>query len=234
MKIHVLVIDSDEEFCVRLASPLGDNNLITVEGYAHTAEEARKHIAKHKCDVYLVSLQLPDGNGLEIVRHITENHRHAKVIVLSALGGEDHILSSITAGASSFVLKSEQAENIIRIIIATVNEGAHLNGQASRILIHQVREWMASSVKAPPNNGGRLPMFTDCTAPQTDHCSAKLTNKELQVLRHIATGLASKQVALAMNISIFTVNQHLRNIYQKLRAKNKMQAVQRAIQMGIL
>ena len=169
-------------------------------------------------DVFLVDLGLPDGSGQTIIQHITRVRPSARIMVLSTLGDPKHILSSLEMGAHGYLLKSESPEHILHHIITLVNEGGVLSGLASKIVIQEMAQRHPTSAQRSASG----------TAP------AALTPKELRVLSLVQTGLPAKSIAFHLNISIFTVNQHLRSIYRKLNVRNKMEAVQSASNLGLL
>ncbi|MFM2239722.1 MAG: hypothetical protein RJA69_1096, partial [Pseudomonadota bacterium] len=112
----------------------------------------------------------------------------------------------------------EPPERIMHDIITLVNEGGVLSGHASKIVIQAMAQ-------RHPTSPQRL-----ASGPNP----AALTPKELKVLSLVQTGLPAKNIAPQLNISIFTVNQHLRSIYRKLNVRNKMEAVQSAQNLGLL
>lgn len=234
MNINLLIIDDDQAFAGHLAQQLSGNRMIAVAGIVTSLAAAQEHLAQKECDVYLVDLNLPDGSGLTLIEQIARQYRNAKIITLSMLGAEEHILRSIQAGANGYILKSELPENIVDSIISTVNNGAHLGGHASKILIHRLRTLLPSSSDKGASPAQAAGQGLAQSTLEGRRGKSVLTPKELVVLESVQKGLPSKQVAAAMQISIYTVNQHLRNIYQKLMARNKMEAVQRAREMNIL
>ena len=139
-------------------------------------------------------------------------------LAYTTLGDPKHILSSLEMGAHGYLLKSEPPEHILHHIITLVNEGGVLSGLASKIVIQEMAQRHPTSAQRSASG----------TAP------AALTPKELRVLSLVQTGLPAKSIAFHLNISIFTVNQHLRSIYRKLNVRNKMEAVQSASNLGLL
>lgn len=223
MKRTVFVIDDDWDFSKVLLALLATSPLLDVVGVASSSAEARRHIDEHESDVYLVDISLPDGSGIELMRRIRNRHPNAKILALSTLGDEKHIYNSIQAGASGYLLKSEMPSHIIQSIINLINDGGYLSAHASKVLIKLMNATSNSGAHASP-----------ASPVDTAKVAANITRKEHEVLHKIQTGLPAKMIADLMGISVFTVNQHLRNIYQKLNARNKMEAVQSAREKGLL
>ncbi len=218
MTIQVFLVEDDPEFGRHLVELIRSNPLLQLCGWVDTVALALDNIRTSHADVFLVDLGLPDGSGQTIIQHITRVRPSARVMVLSTLGDPKHILSSLEMGAHGYLLKSESPEHILHHIITLVNEGGVLSGLASKIVIQEMAQ------RHPPT----AQRSASGTAP------AALTPKELRVLSLVQTGLPAKSIAFHLNISIFTVNQHLRSIYRKLNVRNKMEAVQSASNLGLL
>jgi DNA-binding NarL/FixJ family response regulator len=218
MTIQVFLVEDDPEFGRHLVELIRSNPLLQLCGWVDTVALALDNIRTSHADVFLVDLGLPDGSGQTIIQHITRVRPSARIMVLSTLGDPKHILSSLEMGAHGYLLKSESPEHILHHIITLVNEGGVLSGLASKIVIQEMAQRHPTSAQRSASG----------TAP------AALTPKELRVLSLVQTGLPAKSIAFHLNISIFTVNQHLRSIYRKLNVRNKMEAVQSALNLGLL
>jgi DNA-binding NarL/FixJ family response regulator len=236
MKLTIYLIEDDIDFAKLLLQLLSSTPLFEVVGHATTLAVAREFLACETADVFLVDISLPDGNGIELMREIRMAYAHAKIMVLSTLGHEKYILSSLQAGASGYLLKSEMPSQIIQSIVSVANDGGALGQHASKILIEKIAQ--PSSFVAPPKSrvlitSAELEMLQ---APISDQSTenANLTPRELEVLKVVQNGIVTKRVADILNISAFTVNQHLRNIYSKLGVRNKMEAVKAARHLGVL
>lgn len=218
MTIPVFLVEDDPAFGRSLVELIRTTPLLQLCGWADTVALALDNIGTSDADVFLVDLGLPDGSGHTVIQHIARTRPEARVLVLSTLGDPKHILSSLELGAHGYLLKSDPPEHILHSIITLVNEGGVLSGHASKVVIQE----MAQRRPAPPQRS------------QPGSMPAALTPKELEVLRLVQTGLPAKGIANQLMISIFTVNQHLRSIYRKLNVRNKMEAVQSALSLGVL
>jgi len=217
MTIQIFLVEDDHEFGQTLLKYISSNPLLQPCGWATTVAHALEEIAESVADVYLVDLGLPDGTGLEVIKRVRQKQPTSKIMVLSTLGDSRHILNSLAEGAHGYMLKSDMPQDILRSIVTLVNEGGVLSGHASKVLIQRMT---------------RPELFSNGTS---DHdASSPLTPKEREVLQHTQLGLPAKGIAARLNISIFTVNQHLRSIYRKFNARNKMEAVQAARKQGLL
>ena len=218
MTIQVFLVEDDPEFGRNLVAMIRSNPLLHLCGWADTVALAIDNIRTTDADVFLVDLGLPDGSGQTVIQHIARHRPQARVMVLSTLGDPKHILSSLDMGAHGYLLKSDPPELILNSIITLVNDGGVLSGHASKIVIQAMAQRSPQSTHPFPSG----------TTP------ASLTPKELKVLGLVQTGMPAKVIATQLNISIFTVNQHLRSIYRKLNVRNKMEAVQSALNLGLM
>jgi DNA-binding NarL/FixJ family response regulator len=228
MKTTIFIIEDDPDFGKVLQSLLGTNPFFEIAGIATTITGAKAHIDKSENEIYLVDLTLPDGNGIQVMQHIRIKYPRAKILALSTLGDEKHIINSIQAGASGYLLKSEMPANITQSIISLINGDGYLSGHASKIII---KRFFSDFLNAPVVE----------TKPQNASILARrvsdlqcLTRKENEILKNAEIGSQAKVIADNLNISIFTVNQHLRSIYRKLNVRNKMEAVQEARRQGLI
>lgn len=237
MKTTVYIIEDDFEFGSALQLLISSNPLLEVAGIGSTLEKARQHITAIQNDIYLIDITLPDGSGIDMMSFIRARYPNSKILALSTLGDEKHILSSIEAGASGYFLKSEMPSHIIQSIISLINDGGYLSGHASKVLINRFLTISTAPHKIQDHaeNFGIQHRSPDNAYAQSLALKPKiLTNKELEVLIHLQKDCPSKIIADNLNISIFTVNQHLRSIYRKFNVRNKMEAVQSARLQGLL
>ena len=272
MTISIYLIDDDHKFSKILLEELDTEPAFEILGNALTLESARRYIKTQEIDVFLVDIALPDGSGFDLMRELSQTRPASKVLALSTLGDKKHILGSIEAGATGFLLKSEPPENFIRSIIGMVTHGGYLGSHASHILIGHIRQNFKSDypeLSSPPANmslvslnklaidtaqrsAPSLPVSETTLiasannsenynkilepAPDPVESIAKddFTPREIQVIHILQLGQPAKLMASKLGVSTFTINQHLRSIYRKLNARNKMEAVLNARSMGLL
>lgn len=160
-------------------------------------------------DVVLLDLRMPQVSGLEALQEMRRLFPALKVILLTASDDEKDLLEGLRKGAAGYLLKTSTPDEIEAAIRRACRGGVTVDPDLNRHLVDQLRE-------APEEEG------------------ATLSPKEFEVLRHLADGKPAKQIAVAMDLSIHTVDSHLRNLYRKLNAPNQSAAVARAFRLGIL
>ena len=160
-----------------------------------------KDMEEAKPDVVLMDIEMPEVNGIEGVRLIKQYYPDVKVIMQTVFDDHDRIFAALRAGAEGYILKSASVRQITQSIEEVVNGGASMSpGIALKVI-----RFFGSNLE--------------------NETSVKLTRKESEVLKHLSQGLSYKMVADNMNISYFTVNNHVKKIYEKLQVHSIQEAI---------
>ncbi|TXH29860.1 MAG: response regulator transcription factor [Cyclobacteriaceae bacterium] len=160
-------------------------------------------------DLVLMDIQMPELNGIETTRQLTQKYPHIKVIMLTTFDDDEKILEAIMAGASGYLLKEESAEMLARSIKETYLGGASMSAVIAYKTLKLLRNPLAHTIQ---------------------NQDFGLTPREIELLEQLKSGLTYDQVATNLFISTGTVRKHIQNIYGKLQVTNKTEAVQKAIQ----
>ena len=153
----------------------------------------------------LMDIEMPNVNGIKGVRLIKKHYPQIKVVMQTVFEDEEKIFAALQAGAEGYILKNAPAEKIIQSIIEVNNGGAFMT----------------------PSVALRVMKYFNNT-PETNN-EMNLTTKEKEVLKNLTDGLSYKMVADRMNISYFTVNTHIKKIYEKLQVHSMGEAISYAI-----
>lgn len=167
--------------------------------------ENDKHV-----DVILMDIQMPEMDGIEATRIISQRYPQYKVMMLTVLDDDDHIFRAIQAGANGYLLKDESPEVLLNSIKDLMSGGASMSTGVALKALKLLRNPM-----------------TDEQSTAKDE-SAQLSDRELDVLTHLSKGFGYKQIAENLFISPSTVRKHIENIYVKLQVHSKLEAVQKA------
>ena len=159
-------------------------------------------------DVLLVDLDLPDGNGLELIKLVHDKGFDTAMMVISVFGDEWHILKAIAAGASGYLLKDDESIQIETAIIDLASGGAPISPSIARHLMKHFR-------------------------PE-EQLLEKLTKREQQVLQKVAKGYTTQEIAKMEGLSYHTVATHVKNIYRKLSVNSRAEAVFEALKMNLI
>jgi DNA-binding NarL/FixJ family response regulator len=174
-------------------------------------ETALKHIPAHKPDVVLMDINMPGLSGIECVRRLKKTLPDLRIVMLTVFNDDEHLFESLKAGADGYLLKHTPGEALLGSLSEILGGGAPVSPQIARSLIEYFHELKAT---AP--------------APGSKAASAdELTGRELQILDKLTEGWSYKEIAAEFSISIHTVGNHLRHIYEKLHVHSRAQAVRK-------
>jgi DNA-binding NarL/FixJ family response regulator len=183
---------------------------IRVVAEAGNGKQAIEAIEATRPDVAILDVKMPDPGGIEVTRWIRENAPSTAALVLSAYDDDPYVLAALQAGASGYVLKSADAEDIVRAVRSVHAGKAAVDPEIARKVLRSLSGGQAS---AQPE---------------------QLTARELEVLAQVAKGKTNKAIGSALKISARTVQGHLAKIFDKLDAESRTEAVMRAVSLGWL
>jgi DNA-binding NarL/FixJ family response regulator len=195
-KIAVLLVDDHAVVRQGLRALLEAEGDIAVVGEAQNGREAVVLTKKTLPDVVLMDLAMPGLNGLEATRQIVRNVPSAKVLVLTSYGDNDYVAQLMEAGATGYLLKQTAAADLLKAI-REVRGGNPFFSPAIAKRLRQQRSTALAGGEQNPRSG-------------------KLTSREAEVLQLVAEGLANKQIAAELSISIKTVEKHRQQAMDKL------------------
>jgi DNA-binding NarL/FixJ family response regulator len=208
---RVIVVDDQTLFRTGLTSLLAEDERVEVVGQAVDGADAVKQATKLKPDVVLMDIKMPNVDGIEATRQITELVPGVKVLILTTFETDSQVIQALKAGASGYVLKDSSAAAIISSIIAVMSgEKVMASAVANRV----------------------LEMLTGTATPKEFYDG--LTNREIEILKLLANGMANKQIAYRLKISEKTVRNHVSNMYEKLGIYDRSQAVLYAVKKGLV
>lgn len=217
MSIKVLVVEDEPVFLRRFCEAVSAGPALTLCGSATTVAQARALLDRTAPDVVLVDLGLPDGNGIDVIRHAMRGHPGGDVIVITMFGDDGHVIDSIRAGATGYLLKDALPRDIAGAILQVRGGGSPISPAIARRVLQSLQH---AAAPAP--------------ADDTEGSGAVLSRRETEVLRLVAKGLSFKEVGAALDISSHTVITHVKRVYQKLAVHSRGEAVYEASQMGLL
>lgn len=229
VKIRTVVIEDDSRYRASLEELLRHTADFTLAGafgsvpaaLAEMRWEARKGRLP-PWDLVLMDLELPRMNGIEGTRRIKARLPMVPVVVLTVFEEPPTVLEAICAGADGYLLKRTPPGALVEQLRSVVAGCAPLSAGVARTVLDLLRqsggEWKGGASGAGPAGPSRL----------------DLTEREQDVLRCLVQGMAYKQVARHLDISIDTVRSHVRSVYAKLQVHSVAQAVSRAIREGLV
>ena len=208
------IIICDDQAVVRdgLELLLGLEKDLQVVGTARDGAEAVELVSQKQPDLVLMDLKMPGMNGIEATRQIRARFPNVKVLVLTTYDDDEWVFDAIRAGASGYLLKDTPREKVVEAIRGTVAGRAFVDPAVAGKLLDQV----ASRQSQPAS------LLTK-----------KLTERETDVLRLLASGLNNAEIAGQLHLSEGTVRNHVSAILNKLGVSDRTQAAVIAIQHGL-
>jgi DNA-binding NarL/FixJ family response regulator len=210
--IRVLVADDQSMVRAGFRMLLAGEQDIEVVAEASNGLEAVVKAARVDPAVILMDIRMPELDGLEATRRILAANDAARVLILTTFGLDEYVYEALCAGASGFVLKDDPPEQLIAAVRIVAAGNALLSPGVTKQVI---RQFTRIPRAVPPKELGEL------------------TERELEILRLIATGLSNAEIGRALFIGETTVKTHVTHILQKLGLRDRVQAVVLAHQAGL-
>ena len=205
---RVLIVDDHPLTREALASLL-TQHAFDVVGQASGGAEAIALARELQPDIILLDLTMPEMDGLTALPRVREAAPNAEVVILTASGTEENLLSAIRAGAAGYLLKSEPPERIAEFLRSVAGGEAALSGSIARRLLERVRE------------GGRL------GGGVPEAIAIRLSARELEVLLLLDEHLGTDEIAGRLFISEHTVRSHVKSLMRKLGVSSRREALER-------
>lgn len=214
-EITVLLVDDHALVRQGVRAFLQTQEDVNVVAEASNGEEAVREAAEHAPDVALMDLIMPETDGVEATRRLKDRSPRTKVIVLTSYHDDEHIFPAIRAGALSYVLKEVGPEELAEAI---------RKAAAGEAVLHP---HVASRVVRELHGAG-------ASYDETPNAYRELSDRELEVLRLIAGGLANSEIAARLYVSEKTIKSHVGNILSKLHLADRTQAAVYAWRQGVV
>ena len=212
--LRVMIVDDHPIWREALERDLRTAGLDVV-GTAGDGEQALRRMPAARPDVVVLDLRLPVLDGVETTREIAARHPGVRVLVLSASGEEGDVLAAIKAGATGYLVKSASREELLDAVGRTAAGDAVFTPGLAGLVLGEFRRMMTAG-----------PGRDDGTGP-------RLTERETEILRLVAKGLSSRQIAERLVLSHRTVQNHTQNVLAKLQLHNRVELTRYAIEQGL-
>jgi two-component system nitrate/nitrite response regulator NarL len=203
--VRILLVD-DHPITREALAALLEQHDFSVIGQAGDGEEAIELARKLRPQLVLLDLSMPGMGGLEALPKIRDAAPECEVVVLTASGTEENLLSAIRGGAAGYLLKSEPPERIAQFLRGVADGQAALSGEVARRLLDQVRE----------GTGRGVP----------DRIASSLSAREVEVLLLLDEHLGTDEIAARLYISEHTVRSHVKSLMRKLGVSSRREALE--------
>ncbi|MGH7453731.1 MAG: LuxR C-terminal-related transcriptional regulator, partial [bacterium] len=214
--IRVFIVDDNLLFCESLASMLAEQEGIVVTGTAASGGEAQEQIKALRSEVVLIDIGMTAEDAIEMTHALHRDLPEVKVIILGMVDVTDKIMACIEAGAAGYVLKDASFVYLVEMIRS----------------VHRGESFCSPRVAA--SLFSRIAELTDGHLPRLSQSSARLTARELEIIKLIDEGLPNKEIAKRLTIEAQTVKTHIHNILDKLQLHNRVEAAKFARERKLL
>lgn len=207
--IKVAIVDDHQLFREGLISMLQQREDIEVVGNFDSGKSFLEGLASGlKLDVVLLDITMPELNGLQVLEKLKKKYDSIKTIVLSMHSDGNYVVQSVKLGAKAYLLKNADSEELTHAIEEVYFGRKYFNKHITELLLHNMN--LQGDVAKP------------------------LSERESEVLGHIAKGLTTKEIAEKLIISARTVETHRVNMMKKLNVKNSAELINKATQLNII
>jgi DNA-binding NarL/FixJ family response regulator len=214
MASDVLLVDDHKIMRDGIKAILKHSGDFQVGGEAETGPEAIQICKKHHPDVVIMDIGLPGLNGIETTTEILRHSPDMKIIILSMYDDEHSVVSAIRSGARAFVLKKASDNDLLDALRTVAKGGFYLSPQVSDRLLQRIQ---SGDLDSKP-----VPSVIEALSP-----------RELQVLRLVAEGKTSKEIAVLLDLGLQTVRSYRKTMMKKLNVSNVAGLTQVALAAGI-
>jgi DNA-binding NarL/FixJ family response regulator len=208
--MQIAIVEDNHLLLENLRLLLDGENGISVVGAFLTAEDALSELAACKPDVMLVDLDLPGISGIELIRFVKSKSPEIDSMAYTIFEDRETVFSAIKAGASGYILKGSSPRELVESLNNLYAGGAPMSPKIARKVIQEFQEETVT-------NKNDL-----------------LSQREKEIVKGIERGLTYKNIAEKLHISPHTVHTHIKNIYEKLQAKDRPEAISKARRKGII
>jgi two-component system nitrate/nitrite response regulator NarL len=209
-RIRLVVVDDHALFRKGLVSLLEEMSDFVVVGEAANGQEALPVIERVQPDIILLDINMPVLDGIQTLAAIRKSRPEQKVLMLTISQNDDDLIGAIVTGANGYVLKNTEPDVLHNIILQVAAGNSVLSPEITAKVLQAVRR------------------------SQSDRSRGLLSDREVEVLKCLARGQTTAQIANVLFISENTVKTHIRHILEKMEVNNRAEAVARAAQLDMI
>lgn len=206
--IRLLIADDHQLLLDSLYARLSDENDIEVVALAKNGKEVKNILEGQPVDVILMDINMPEVNGVEACKYVTKHYPETKVIALTMSKNKTYLKRLVSFGVSGYMLKSDNAEDII--------EAIHKGHNGEKVFSKNLQSFLLEDLQ------------------RESYTEVFLTKREEQVRQLISEGMTNSQIAEKLFVSQHTVDSHRKNLLLKFQVNNTAALVKHAMEKGII
>lgn len=216
--LKILVVDDQTLMRQAMASFVNFESDMTVVGQATNGSEAINMASELKPDVILMDLQMPILNGIDATEKITSILPHTKILAVTTFHSEDYVIPALKAGASGYVVKDSEPEDIISAVRSVHEGNSVMSPSIAKMLVDNLAGETAQQ----------------SMSPEDSYDWEQLTSRERDVVRLLCDGYSNREIAAELFLSEPTVKTHVAHIAAKVEARDRLQIVVKAYRSNVL
>jgi DNA-binding NarL/FixJ family response regulator len=205
-EMRIVIVEDNRMILENLRLLLGGEPGVSVEGAFLCAEEALQALPDISPEIMIVDLDLPGMSGIELIRRVKTRLPEVEMMVYTIFEDRETVFSAIKAGACGYILKGSSPRELVESLNGLYQGGAPMSPKIARKVIREFHT--------------------------EEDGKTRLSHKETNIIKSIEQGLTYKEIAERFCISPHTVHTHIKNIYEKLHAKDRPEAITKARKMG--
>jgi DNA-binding NarL/FixJ family response regulator len=211
----IKILLAEEHKIVRegIKSLLKDEVNMSIAAEARTGKEAIEKISSEEINLAILDIHMSVLNSIETVRHIKENYKETKILILSMMGHENYLMKGFEAGAHGFLLKNTGKDELLLAINKLMDGESFICSEIACMIINKIKDKMIFLSKDP---------------------SIHLSNRENQILQLIAEGYTNSEIADKIFTSRRTVESHRKKLIEKTNSKNTATLIKYAVENGLI
>lgn len=217
--LNVIIVEDFKLTRVGLRCALNANKDINVIAECENALAGLELIQKHKPDVVLMDLGLPEMNGIEATIKVKEMLPETKIIALTSHDREEEVVAALASGAHGYCLKDIDPVKLADVVRDVANGVCWIDPQVAQIALNAFPK---------PENTNLLPSKTASAG------RVPLTEREFEVLKHLVMGKSNTEIAKELIVSVHTAKAHVCSILQKMCVNDRVQAAVKAVREGLV
>lgn len=225
--ITIGLVDDQQLVRAGFAMVINSQDDLSVTWQAPNGAAAIQQCRIQPVDVILMDIRMPGIDGIEATKQILETQKNTRIIVLTTFDSDDYIVDSILAGASGFLLKDAEPEDLLHSIRIVAEGESVLAPTATAKLLRRVRPILSEPTSSDSALSGRRNAILE-------QLPDPLTPREEEILVLIAQGLSNTEIAQELFISMPTVKTHVGHILAKTGSRDRVQAVLFAFKTGLI
>jgi len=210
--IKVVIFEDNKHLRESLSLVINNTEGMACSGAFSNGNNLVKDMVNGNPDLVIMDIDMPGMDGIECTKLIKRQFPSVKILMQTVFEENEKIYEAIKAGANGYILKKARPDELIAAIREVASDGAPMSPEVARKVLDLLK------------SGG----------PESDHNMVELTQREKEILQMLVDGHSYKSIAAQLFISFFTVQSHIKNIYEKLEVNSKSEAVTKALKNRLL